>query len=68
MTLKEKFSQFTKKESWEKENHNAEECEIIADDYAIEILEYYHNSLFFIKLKEGESKIILEHIKKVKNL
>jgi hypothetical protein len=36
MTLKEKFSEFTKKESWEKENYNAKECEQIADDYAIE--------------------------------
>lgn len=40
------------------------ECEQIADDYAIEILESYHNSLFYIPLKEGEAKKIVEHIKK----
>ena len=68
MTLKQKFEQFTEQKSYDKKNYNAEECEIIADDYAIEVLEYYHNTLFFIKLKEGESKIILEHIKKQKGL
>ena len=40
MTLKEKFAEFTKQESWEKENYNAKECEQIADDYAIEFLEW----------------------------
>ena len=38
------------------------------DDFAIEILEYYHNGLFFIPLKKGEAKKIVEHIKKEKNL
>jgi len=41
-----------------------EQCEQIADDYAIEVLEHYHNSLFNIPLKEGEAKRIVEHIKK----
>lgn len=36
MTLRQKFSEFTKQEVWENENKNAEECELIADDYAIE--------------------------------
>ena len=36
MTLKEKFAEFAKQESWENENKNAEECQLIADDYAIE--------------------------------
>jgi hypothetical protein len=43
---------------------DAEQLEQIADDYAIEILERYHNSLFNIPLKEGEAKKIVEHIKK----
>lgn len=30
----------------------------------IEILERYHNSLFYIPLKEGEAKEILKHLKK----
>lgn len=38
MTLRERFSEFTKQESWYKENYNAKECEQIADDYAIEFL------------------------------
>lgn len=40
MTLKEKFAEFTKQESWEKENYNAKECEQIADDYAIEFADW----------------------------
>lgn len=42
--------------------------EQIADDYASEILECYHNNLFFIQLKEGEAKEILKDIKKQKGL
>lgn len=38
------------------------------DKFAIEILEYYHNGLFFVPLKEGEAKKILEHIKQIKGL
>ncbi len=39
-TLKEKFAEFAKQEVWEKENKNAEECELIADDYAISFAEW----------------------------
>jgi len=46
----------------------AEIIEKIADDYAIEVLEYYHNNLFYIPLKDGEAKYILNHIKKQKGL
>jgi len=49
-------------------DEQAEKNEKIADEYAIEILERYHNSLFFIPLKEGEAKRIVEHIKKEKGL
>jgi hypothetical protein len=38
--------------------------EKIKDDFAIQVLEYYHNNLFFIPLKKGEAKKILQHIKK----
>ena len=44
MTLREKFKEFTKQESWEKENYNAIECEQIADDYAIEFAEWFINN------------------------
>jgi hypothetical protein len=40
MTLKEKFEQYAKQEVWEKRNHNAEECEEIADEYAIGFAEW----------------------------
>lgn len=43
---------------------DAEQLEQIAYDYAIEILESYHNSLFNIPLKEGEAKRIVDRIKK----
>ena len=45
-----------------------EQCVEIADEYAIEVLEFYHNSLFMIALKNGEAKRILNHIKKEKGL
>ena len=40
----------------------------LADEYAIEVLEFYHNSLFMIALKDGEAKRILNYIKKEKGL
>ena len=56
MTLREKFAEFTKQESWEKENYNAKDCEQIADDYAIEFGDWigknaitYHNGKFRMK-------------------
>ena len=47
MTLRQKFSEFTKQEVWENENKNAEECEQIADDYAIEFLQWCENKNVF---------------------
>jgi hypothetical protein len=46
----------------------AEKLAKLADNYAIKVLEYYHNNLFFIPLKKGEAKKILTYIKKEKNL
>ena len=40
-----------------------EQCAGIAEDFAIEVLEFYHNSLFMIALKDGEAKRILNYIK-----
>jgi hypothetical protein len=40
MTLKEKFEQYAKQEVWEKKNYNAEECEDIADEFAIGFAEW----------------------------
>ena len=62
MTLKEKIGNVLIDKSI------SENLEKLTDDFAIEILEYYHNGLFFIPLKKGEAKKIVEHIKKEKNL
>jgi CRISPR/Cas system-associated endoribonuclease Cas2 len=64
MTLKEKFNALVPKEFGGMQEPLLSDCEKIADDYAIEILEHYHNSLFNIPLKEVEAKRIVEHIKK----
>ena len=67
MTLKEKLFNAIFDNAWEFKTENVvPECEKIADDYASEILECYHNNLFFIQLKEGEAKEILKDIKKQK--
>lgn len=62
MTLRDKFKKATSE--W----FNTTEFEQIADDYAIEILESYHNGIFHIPLKEGEAKKIVEYIKSKKEL
>ena len=77
MTLKEKFNSISCKDcdmpycdikcTMLSENE-LNKLEKIADDYVIEILEYYHNSLFFLELKENEAKEILKNIKKQKGL
>jgi hypothetical protein len=41
-----------------------EQCAEIAEEFAIEVLEFYHNNLFAIPLKNGEAKNILEIYKK----
>lgn len=42
--------------------------EKIKDDFAIKVLEHYHNGLFFIPLKKGEAKKILKYLKQEKKL
>lgn len=65
MTLKEKFAEFCKQEVWEKENKNAEECELIADEYAIEFAEWCFNH---VPENIVTSKELLEIFKKEKGL
>jgi hypothetical protein len=65
MTLKEKFDDIIGQcmpIDWENQ------CEKLADKYAVEVLEFYHNGLFMIPLKDGEAKEILNYIKKEKGL
>jgi len=46
MTLKQKFEQYAKEEVWRTRNYNAEECELIADDFAIGFAEWIANSYY----------------------
>lgn len=68
MILRDKFKEVLRNTKPHFIGFDSKDCEQIADDYAIEILESYHNSLFIIPLKEGEAKRIVEHIKKEKGL
>jgi hypothetical protein len=60
MTLKEKFEQYAKEEIWRTRNYNAEECELIADDFAIGFAEWsVAKAMGFdsFKLNDGELKM-----------
>jgi hypothetical protein len=46
MTLKEKFEEYTDQKSWQKENYNAIECEVIADEFAIGFAEWIDSSFY----------------------
>ncbi len=62
MTLKQKFEQYAKQEVWEKKNYNAEECEAIADEFAIGFAEWLFN------IDKEALKKQLNHFKKEKGL
>jgi hypothetical protein len=69
MKLKKKLQEeklYINPYSFKLTKEGVENFEKIFDDYAIEFLEYYHNSLFFIPLKENEAKEILKIFKKKK--
>jgi hypothetical protein len=81
MTLKERFEQFTEQKSYDKKNYNAEECEQIADDYAIEFAEWtsfyrdknrnVHGNMLHAKSKYDDTyttKELLEIFKREKKL
>ena len=70
MTLKEKFEQYAKEEIWRTRNYNAEECEQIADDFAIEFAEWLEKSGYLMCLIKGSMKTskLLEIYKKEKGL
>jgi pyruvate-formate lyase-activating enzyme len=46
MTLKENFEQYAKKEVWEKENYNAEECVSIAHEFAIKFNDWVNENAY----------------------
>ena len=69
MTLKEKFEQFTEQKSYDKKNYNAEECEQIADDYAIEFAEWKDEARLYNEVYSmNNTKELLEMFKKEKGL
>jgi len=49
---------------YEDMSEHLEQAKEMEEQNTIEILERYHNSLFYIPLKDGEAKEILKHIKK----
>ena len=66
MTLKDKFDNPIMRHDLGRNEleETKEQCAEIAEEFAIEVLEFYHNSLFMIALKDGEAKWMLKHIKK----
>ncbi len=71
MTLKEKFEQYAKDEIWRTRNYNAEECELIADEFAIGFAEWYLNlskSDDWEKFDYNTNEKLLEIYKKEKGL
>jgi hypothetical protein len=70
MTLKEKLSQYAKQEVWEKRNYNAEECEQIADDFAIGFAKWCLDIGIYTQFKktQGINKKLLEIYKQEKKL
>jgi hypothetical protein len=69
MTLKEKFEQYAKEEIWRTRNYNAEECELIADEFAIGFAEWlliiYNEDIIYDAYSKEE---LLEIYKKEKGL
>jgi hypothetical protein len=66
MTLKEKFEQYAKEEIWRTRNYNAEECELIADEFAIGFAEWCDEN--YNTLKPYDVGNILQKYKKEKGL
>lgn len=71
MTLKKKLQErnvYINPHTFKLTKEGAENFEELFDEFAIKVLEFYHNGLFFIPLKDGEAKEILNYIKKEKSL
>lgn len=68
MTLREKFEPYAKKEVWERRNYNAEECEEIADEFAIEFSEWVLDRFTFKDFINKDPKKLLKTYKRQKGL
>jgi hypothetical protein len=68
MTLKEQFEEYTDQKSWQKENYDAIECEIIADEFAIGFGKWLIKKEHEYTNKIIATKELLEIYKKEKGL
>jgi hypothetical protein len=69
MTLKEKFEQYAKEEIWRTRNYNAEECELIAEEFAIGFADWIrYESVCFPEHKDKSIEELLEIYKKENKL
>jgi hypothetical protein len=64
MTLKENFEQYAKQEVWEKRNYNAEECELIADDFAIGFAEWFTSEQSPYSIMNGNQEVRFSDFRK----
>ena len=67
MTLKEKFEEYTDQKSWQKENYDAIECAVIADDFAIKFNDWVNVNAYKFPTKIT-TKELLEIYKKENKL
>ena len=64
MTLKEKFEQYAKEEIWRTRNYNAEECEEIADEFAIGFAEWFTNEQSPYSITYGNQEVRFSDFRK----
>jgi hypothetical protein len=64
MTLKEKFEQYAKEEIWRTRNYNAEECELIAEEFAIGFAEWFTNEQSPYSIVSGNQEVRFSDFRK----
>jgi hypothetical protein len=64
MKLKEKFEQYAKEEIWRTRNYNAEECELIADEFAIGFAEWLINEQSPYSITYGNQEVRFSDFRK----
>ena len=64
MTLKEQFEQYAKAEVWRTRNYNAEECEYIADEFAIGFAEWFTNEQSPYSITYGNQEVRFSDFRK----
>ncbi len=64
MKLKEKFEQYAKEEIWRTRNYNAEECELIAEEFAIGFAEWFTNEQSPYSIMNGNQEVRFSDFRK----